>query len=293
MALYTTTDDVGGFLTEQIDSPIIRPVVANAVALDPRVSTVRTTDAGSFHIPVIDADASASWVAEGAEITPTDPTLSEIVVTPSKAAGLTVVSRELANDTSPAAQEVVGDGLGRSIAVKVDTAYFGNFSAPAPAGLGSISEDDLNLIYAGATPSNVDAFAEAMSLVEQDGAVITSFVAHPADALMVQTIKTGTGFNAPLLGTDAANGTKRQVLGVPLLVSKHVTQGTIWGLAAARVLVVVREDVEVESDGSAFFTSDRVAVRAIMRLGYAFPSPKSIAKIKLTDDESSSSSSSS
>jgi HK97 family phage major capsid protein len=286
MAVYTTTSDVSGLLTEQIGSPIIKPVVENSVALDPRVSTVLTTQEHSFHIPIIDADASASWVAEGAEITPTDPTISELVVTPAKAAGLTVVSRELANDTSPAAQEIVGNGLGRSIAVKIDTAYFGDVSTPAPAGLGAIADDDLNLVYAGETPGNLDAFAEAMSLVEQDGAVITSFIAHPVDALMVQSIKTGTGFNSPLLGTDATNGTARQVFGVPLLVSKHVEQGTIWGLAAARILVVVRQDVEVESDASAFFTSDRIAVRAVMRLGFAYPSPKSIAKISLTDDES-------
>lgn len=282
MALYTATSDVSGLLPGAYGDLIIRPIQTAAVALDPRVSTVITTPAHNFHIPIVDTDAAASWVAEGAEITPTDPSIHEIIVTPAKAAGLTVVSRELANDSSPAAQDVVGNGLARSIAVRIDTAYFGNVAAPAPAGLGAIPDTGLNLIYAGVSPANLDAFAEAMSLVEYDGAAITSFVANPADALRVQTIKTGTGFNAPLLGTDAANGTSRQVLGVPLLVSRHVAQGTIWGLAAARVLVVVREDVEVTSDASAFFTSDRIAVRAIIRLGYAYPSPKSIAKISLT-----------
>jgi hypothetical protein len=42
-------------------------------------------------------------VAEGAEITPSDPKLPELTVTPAKVAGLTIISRELADDSSPAA----------------------------------------------------------------------------------------------------------------------------------------------------------------------------------------------
>ncbi len=66
------------------------------------------------------ADPTASWVAEGAGIVPCDPTLSELVVTPAKVAGLTIISRELADDSNPAAAQVVGQGLARDIARRVD-----------------------------------------------------------------------------------------------------------------------------------------------------------------------------
>jgi hypothetical protein len=45
---------------------------------------------------------------------------------------------------------------------------------------------------------------------------------------------------------------------------------------------VVRQDAQVESDRSVFFTSDRVAVRATLRVGFGFPSPAAIVKIATT-----------
>lgn len=282
MALYTSTSDVAGLLPGDYGDLIVRPVAEAAVALNPACTNTVSTARHDLHIPILDVDSSASWVGEGDEIAPADPTLHELIVTPGKVAALTIVSSELAADTSPAAAEILGAGLARSIAAQLDAAFFGDLPAPAPAGLGSIDEADLNLIYAGATPANLDAFAQAMSLVETDGAKITAFVAAPADALTIQTIKTATGHNAPLLGVDATNGTSRQVFGVPLLVSRHATPGTIWGLAAARVLTVLREDVEVVSDSSPYFTSDRIAVRAVLRAAFAFPDPMAVAKISLT-----------
>lgn len=43
----------------------------------------------------------------------------------------------------------------------------------------------------------------------------------------------------------------------------------------------MRKDVEITTDGSAFFTSDRLAVRAIMRLAFAFPHGAATQKIRL------------
>ncbi len=66
------------------------------------------------------ADPTASWVAEGAEITRSDPTLQELIVTPPKVAGLYIISRELADDSSSGAAQVVGDGLARDIARRIE-----------------------------------------------------------------------------------------------------------------------------------------------------------------------------
>lgn len=282
MATYTNTPTVSGILPEQWGPLLVEPVQQAAAALDPRVSTTVTTDSHTFHLPVVNVDAAASWVNEGAEIAPTDPSLSEIKVTPSKVAGLTIISNELANDSSPAAAEVVGTGLARSIAAQIDAAYFGNLTSPAPAGMGSFANAAINRIAAGVTPSNLDSFAQAMSLVELDGSQLTAFVAHPTDALTIQNIKTGTGYAMPLLGTDAANGTMRQVLGVPMIVTPRIPAGTIWGVAATRNYVVMRSDASVVTDNSVFFTSDRVAVRGVMRVGFGFPTPRAIVKISLT-----------
>ena len=78
-------------------------------------------------------------VAEGDEITPSDATIPEVNVVPSKLAGLSIISSELANDTSPEAATAAGDGLARDISRKLDAAFFGTMSAPAQSGLGALS----------------------------------------------------------------------------------------------------------------------------------------------------------
>lgn len=281
MTVLTSTTNVGGLLPEQWGPLLIEPIQALSLAFNPFVATQVMTDAHTFHIPVVNTDAASSWVAEGAEITPSDPSISELNVVPTKAAGLVIISSELANDSSPAAAEVVGQSLARSIAQTIDGAFFGNAAAPAPAGLGSLANASVSRVVAGTAPTNLDAFAQALSLVEQDAAEITAFVANPADALMVAQLKTGTGFNAPLLGTDATNGTARQILGIPLLVSPRVPVGVIWGMAANRNYTVLRTDVSVTTDASVFFTSDRIAVRATVRVAFGFPTPRAVAKIAL------------
>jgi HK97 family phage major capsid protein len=59
-------------------------------------------------------DPSASFVAERAEIRVTDADIDELIITPRKVAGLTVVSRELAEDSSEDATEVVHNGIVRA-----------------------------------------------------------------------------------------------------------------------------------------------------------------------------------
>jgi HK97 family phage major capsid protein len=255
---------------------LVQPVQAESIAM--QVATVVNTESSTYRIPTVTADPQAEWVDEGDEITPSDAVLSEEDVTPSKVAGLTIITRELAEDSSPEAAQTVGAGLARDIARKVDAAFFGNLSSPAPAGLGSlaVTAGNVQVVDAGTAFDSLDAFAEAQSLAENVGASVTNFVANPADALALVTLKVGTGSQQTLLGGQ------RSINGVRLLVSPSVTAGTIWGIPQDRAVVVIREDATVETDKSAFFTSDRVAVKAIMRVGFGFPHLAGLVKIGLT-----------
>jgi hypothetical protein len=68
---------------------------------------------------------------------------------------------------------------------------------------------------------------------------------------------------------------------VPLLTCPYVitTDNVVWGISMQYAYMIVREDVEVEADRSVFFTSDRIPLRAIVRLGFGFPHPPSLVKI--------------
>ena len=141
-----------------------------------------------------------------------------------------------------------------------------------------LARDIARKVGAGAF-ADLDACAEAISLAETVGATETSFVTSPATALALAKVKTGTGSNAPLLGQDATSATSRQILGVPLYVSAAVAANTLWALDRTGVWLVLRDDTTVEADRSIYFTSDRVAAKATMRIGFGPVHPAAVAKL--------------
>ncbi|ANZ27230.1 capsid protein [Rhodococcus sp. WB1] len=285
MSLYTTSADVSGLLPDTIGELMVQPVTAASVAM--QVAAVVTTGTHTYRVPIVTEDPTAAWTAEGAEISPSDATLAELTVTPRKVAGLTIISRELANDSSPQAQEIVGQGLARDIAKQIDAAFFGtnvtNAGPPVvrndnqPTGLLDLT--GYQSVDTAASITNTDPFAEALSKAEQVGATITAFVAHPTTVLTLAKVKKATGSNEPLLGNDPTAPTKRTVLGVPLHSSPAVAAGDIWAIPIERVQVVLREDVTLDVDASAYFSSDRIGVRATLRVGFAFPHEAAVVRL--------------
>jgi HK97 family phage major capsid protein len=279
MAMYTTTDNVGGILPNGHAGIILAEPVSE-ISVAAQVSTVLGTGNTTLSIPVVRSDPSAAWLAEGAEIAPSDMGLDELLATPAKVAGLTVISRELAADSSPPALGLVQRGLARDIARRVDQAFFAGLPAPAPAGLATLA----GVSTAGdgaAAVTNLDLFAEAINNADAQGVSVTSFVVNPADALRLAQLKDETGSNRPLLGVDPTQPTRRTILGVPMLTSQYVAEGTAWAIPDDYSLFVRREDTRIEASGDAYFTSDRVAIRGVMRCTFAFPWPEVITRINL------------
>lgn len=272
----TTTSGTspGSFLPPEFSDLIIRPVTRASIAAT--ISSTIVTLGASFRVPVVAADPAAGWTAEGAEISPSDASLAEAVVAFKKVAALSIVSNELLADASPEAAQVVGDGLSRDIATKLDAAYFAATTTNGPSGLKSLAT---TTVSAGGSWDNIDAFTEAQYAAEGEGATLTSWIAHPSDALSLSTLKTATDSAVPLLTPDVTKAGRRAVAGVPLLTSTAVTAGEVWGVPQDRVLVVIRNNVDVVLDSSVYFTSDRAAIRATMRVGFAFPHPLAIVKV--------------
>ncbi|ULN33615.1 phage major capsid protein [Mycolicibacterium smegmatis] len=147
----------------------------------------------SIRFPLLTADPAVGWYAENTQIALTDPTTSEIVVTPKKVAGLTQISNEAAEDSNPAVAEQVGRSLARSVAKKVDAAFFANTTANGPSGL--LSASGVNVVDTGAISAltNVDVFHQAKADALADGATITVFILAPDVALALSKAKEGTG----------------------------------------------------------------------------------------------------
>ena len=262
--MFKTTDNKIVLAPDTVQSLLVQPVTTGSVAS--QVANVITTPSHTTRFPRLTADPTAAWTAEGEEIVPSDPTVDEVLVIPSKVAGLVVTTTEMTNDATTEAINEIGNGLVRQITNSIDAAVFGNESAPAPAGLGSISPTELTV----ATLDNLD------------WATLTTFVAHPDDALTLAKLKESTGSARGLLQPDPTAPTNRTVAGVPLLTSNHVTKGQIWGIPANAANLVIRDTAEVVADNSVFFTSDRVAIRATMRVGFGFVFEESIVRVTVT-----------
>lgn len=266
---------------EDVAPLIVRPITQASRAF--AVSTVVNTASKDYRLPIVAADPSASFVAEGAEIPVTDADIDELIVTPKKVAGLTVISRELAEDSSPEASQVVGDGLARDIAKKVDAAFFGTHTTNGPDGLRALSGSTEIDATGGIT--DLDWAAEAIAESQNENGTITAFCASPATALALATLHqfSTAGSNIPLLGVDPSQPTRRLVQGVPLIVSPAVGDDVIWAIPQAFSFVVVHDDVTLDIDRSAFFTSDRIGVRSTLRVAWGFPNPASVIKLVLAD----------
>lgn len=278
MTMLTSTEGASAILPEEYASLITEPLQRDALAFNSAVATVLNISTNTMQVPVLREDAGAEWVREGEEITPDDPTLDELTITPAKVAGLTIVSRELAEDSSPAAAELIGQGLARSIVDKVDAAFLQPLPAPAPAGLREAGATQMTTAGTDATErSKLAAYAlrSAAAEVRGKGATPSALLMHPADAFALSTITESDSSRRPLLdNVDTFDG-------MTVLQSSHVPQGRAWIVDSSQVITVLREGTTLAVSDAPFFTSDRVAIRATLRVGFGVPTPARLAVVSL------------
>lgn len=87
-------------------------------------------------------------------------------------------------------------------------------------------------------------------------------------------------WGTPASAVTEAEGSRRFLMesaetveGLPVIQSAAVPVGRAWVVDHAQVLTVLREGTTVAVSSDAYFYSDRVAVRATMRVGFGFPAP--------------------
>jgi HK97 family phage major capsid protein len=240
-----------------------------------QASTLITTSNESIRFPMLTADPAVGWYAENTQISLTDPTTTELVVTPKKVAGLNQISTEAAQDTNPAVANQVAQSLARSVAKKVDAAYFGNTVSNGPSGLLSLS--GINVVDTGTvTLTSLDPFHEAKAAALADNAALTHFILAPDVALTLAKAKEQSGSNKSLFESVADGVT---LAGVKVLVSTDVAAGNAWGVDSSQILVVQRTGTTVVTSTDAAFDYDAVQVRATARVGFGFANPAGVVRL--------------
>jgi HK97 family phage major capsid protein len=222
-----------------------------------------------------------AWYNELDLITATDGATGEVVVTPSKTAGITRISSELGEDTDPDIADQIGAALANQIAEAVDTAWLANTTAKANSGLLSLTYGSVDT-GAIASVASLDPFIDAQFAAEAVGAELTSWVMHPTVAKQLSKIKVQTGSQQTLL-QRVEDGLV--VSGLPVFVSPKVDALTLaWGIPSARVVTVIRKGTEVVRSKDSGFYNDAVDIRAIARVGFGFLQPAAV--IRLYDSHS-------
>jgi HK97 family phage major capsid protein len=210
----TTTSAHGIVVPETLGELVIAAAARASVAM--RASTVVTAPTKEYRVPVLSGLPTSSFVQEGSELNADDAVISELNIVPAKVGHVAPLSRELVRDSfDQNAPEIVATAQGIDIAKRIDLNFFGGDNAVANDGLGVLADvQEVEGVLV-----NLDGFAEAQSLSEDVGGVITSFVASPANAPLLSQLKRSVDSNEPLLQAGIPDPTApvaRQILGSAL-----------------------------------------------------------------------------
>lgn len=215
------------------------------------------------------ADDTADFVAEGADISESEPDLNEALIYSRKFAQLIRISREQYDQAGTA--DELARSVSRAMTIKADAAFI---AQPAPispdaapaAGLAHITGS-----VSGVVTADLDPLIDVEAAVSVNGASPTVWLLAPNVWAALRKVKTQTGASTALLGagTDQAEA---RLLSIPVIVNAQVPTGT--GLLVDKTAVISAvSQLEIATDTGHYFSSDSIAVRATMRTGHVLPRP--------------------
>lgn len=224
-------------------------------------------------------DAAAGFVAEGATITESDPTLAECVVHTGKVSQLVKVSREQWRTAGSAA--MLSASVARAVTKSANVAYLSQAAptAPAvtpPAGLLNVS----GIVAGSAVTGKLDNLVDLVAALQANGAEPSHIIIDPVGWATISKMKLGTSYNAPLLGAGTED-TIRRVLGIPVLVTPAMPASTGLVVDKTAILSVIGE-VSVATSEHAYFNSDNIALRCTWRFGANIITPNRIGKFTVS-----------
>jgi HK97 family phage major capsid protein len=261
MATNTHATAADAFTPEDFGVLVNLAVQAKSIAANS--ATVFNTSKVKVNLPLWVSDPAVGWYNELDTIATTDGSTGEVVSTPTKTAGLFLLSNELKDDSDPAIADLAGAALSNQIARAADAAYFGNTTTKGPSGLLSIGYTPVDT---GAALTNLDTFVSARYAALSAGSELTNWIVRPAIAEALSKLKVASGSNQSLL-QFVADGI--EVAGLPVLVSDQVDASTLfWGIPKAHVMFVQRLGTTVEQFPAV--QQDGTWIRAVSRLGLAF-----------------------
>lgn len=276
-----------------------------AFALSPEVAVRRVpgikvipVNSNIVRLPRESSRAGASEAAEAGTLSSADATLAAQQITINKKYAMRRWSSELAADSEPAFAAFLNATVARDLGIQEDVNYL--------RGTGSSNQDTGFLSYSSLTtgPSlgdngrsvTHDDFLDAVYLLEAANARNVDFViAHPRTLNTLRKSKDGVGrYQWSPDGRPVAAGS----VGAPdymiagylpafkttnLSIAQTAGSSTDCSTAivgdSSQVLILERAGVEIAFSEHLYFATDELAVRAIMRTGFAILQPAAVSLI--------------
>lgn len=218
-------------------------------------------------------DADADFVDEGAEIDESEPDLAEALVYTKKFAQLIRMTREQYS------QAGTPDHLGRSVAramiTKADNALL---AQPAPVGPAVAPSTGLvntaGVVAGGGISADLDKLVDLEATVRANRGNPTRWVMAPDTWAALRKLKTGSAYNSTLLGAGTDDAEPR-LLSIPVTVNPEMPRKTGMLIDPTAIVSAV-SSLTVATSSDRYFSSDSIAVRAIMRTGHTVVRPDRI-----------------
>src|SRR5919108_5824533 len=217
-ALSEGTAGAGGYLVPPEQSRLWMDYLrkkAAFLAAGPRVVQMETDEQ---HIPKIASSVTVGQYAENAAITPSDPGFAEVVLQPKATAALTLISRQVWDDSTPTSvRELVAYDFAAEVARHLDSQFFtGDGTGQNLTGLRNVA--GVNVVAHAAALTSLDTVLLMVDRLRQSNAgARPAFFGHARTLGTLQRLKDTT--NQYILAPPTQMGQPPQIAGIPFHVA--------------------------------------------------------------------------
>lgn len=252
----------------EISNYLFEKLRAASVALASGIVVI-PTDKKEITWPKLSGDVNPDWYHGGETITPGDPTLVGLDAEPKKLAHIVQVENEVIDDSEPSVVDILNNHLAMMLGLKLDKGIFEG--DPEKEG-GNPDEIKGMLFTAGIQeakkPENYDAFLEAIGLLEAANAPGPYVaVGPPSVSTVLAKLK------------DKNENYLTPPKGMPTWFSTTQVSKT-FVYAPSQVVLVRRQEAEIELDRSRLFNKDESEVRGKARADLLLPNPEAVVVLK-------------
>jgi len=215
---------------------------------------------GNIAIPKMTAGATGYWIAEGADLTESQPTLGQVTGTPHGVGALVDVSRLLLIQSTPDAEEMVRNEVLNRVMRTVQIAVFAGTGADGQPSAITNATGINNPSVTQGTPTYAELLGFPGAIMADNAEADGQKWAMTAEVWAKLAATATNGAGSPL----AIDATARKLVGFDYETTEDLPANSLWfGNWASVVLGVWGTGIDIATTDSRLFASGGLTVRAL------------------------------